>query len=95
MQVARTKENLKKCLCMRCPSYTAECKLRNLPYNLYHMVENLKDTNHFEGMFCAFEKSSCIIKDKGCLCQDCTIHSQYQLKNNDYCIKTGGEKTEK
>ena len=92
MQVTRTKENLKRCLCMRCPSYTTECKIRSLPYNLVHMAEDLKNANHFEGMFCAFEKSSCIMDNKGCLCDDCPIHDEYQLKNNDYCLSTGGIK---
>ena len=91
MQVARTRENLRKCKCMYCPSYTTECRLKNLPGNLVHLMEDLKEADHFEGMFCAFEKSNCIHKDKGCLCETCPIHDEYQLNNNDYCLHTGGE----
>ena len=65
MQVARTKENLKRCQCMDCPSYTTTCKVKSLPENLYHMMGNLEEVDHYESMFCAFEKSHCIEEDRG------------------------------
>lgn len=90
MQVAKTKENLKNCQCMHCPSYSTGCKIKSMPENILHMMENIENVEHFEGMFCAFEKSKCIHEDKGCVCDTCPVHKQYQLNKDDYCLKTGG-----
>lgn len=90
--VARTKENLERCKCMSCPSYTLGCKLKNMPANLFKMMENLDNAEHFEGMYCAFEKSNCIHENKGCMCSSCEIHNKYDLKREDYCLTSGGEK---
>ena len=87
--VARTKENLEKCKCMDCPSYTLGCKLKNMPENLYKIMHDL-DTEHFEGMFCAFEKSHCIEEDKGCLCSTCEVYHKYQLDRREFCLSDGG-----
>lgn len=91
MLVAKTKENLKNCRCMECPSYTAGCKIRNYPVNLFKLMDDLDNIEHFEGMFCAFEKSNCIEEDKGCLCEECPVHAKYNLVREDYCLKTGGD----
>ena len=90
MQVEKTKENLKKCLCMKCPSYTTSCKLKAMPETIVKLFEDLDKVEHFEGMFCAFEKSNCIHENKGCKCVDCPIYTQYDLVREDYCLKTGG-----
>ncbi len=90
MQVAKTRENLKKCQCLKCPSYTMGCKLKNTPVNLMKLADGLDNTDHYEAMFCAFEKSRCIDEDKGCLCETCPVHAEYGLHREDYCIKTGG-----
>ena len=91
MNVERTKENLSQCRCMKCPSYTNKCKFENMPENLIHMMQNLQDTDHFEGMFCAFEKRKCIKEDKGCLCKECPVYKNYGLNKEDYCLQTGGK----
>lgn len=91
MQVARTKENLAKCKCVDCPSYSLSCKIMNAPENLIKRMENLEAVDHYEKMFCAFEKSKCINEVKECICADCPVHDQYLLKKNDYCVVTGGE----
>ena len=91
MLVAKTKENLKACLCRDCPSYTMGCKIKNYPVNLIKLMEDLDNVEHFEGMFCAFEKSHCIDEDRGCLCEECPVHAKYDLVREDYCLKTGGE----
>ena len=91
MQVERTKENLRDCRCRDCPSYTMGCKVMNYPLNLLKLAADLDNVEHFEGMFCAFEKSHCIEEDKGCLCEDCPVHAKYDLVRDDYCLKTGGE----
>ena len=41
MLVAKTKENLKRCKCMGCPSYTLGCKIKNVPENLFKLMEDL------------------------------------------------------
>ena len=41
MLVAKTKENLRNCRCMECPSYTAGCKIRNYPVNLFKLMDDL------------------------------------------------------
>lgn len=86
MQVARTKENLEKCKCMDCPSYTMGCKIKNFPANMLHLVEDLNTVDNFEGMYCAFSKSACIHEDKGCLCTGCPVHTEYKLHKKEYCL---------
>lgn len=90
MQVEKTKENLKMCQCMHCPSYTTGCKIKNMPENIVHLIEGLNETDNFEGMYCAYSKSRCITEDKGCLCDNCEVHKKYDLKREDYCLKNGG-----
>lgn len=88
--VARTKENLERCRCMDCPSFTLGCKIKSMPGNLYKLMGDLDNTEHFEGMFCAFEKSHCINEDHGCMCEECEIYHKYQLNRQDYCLADGG-----
>jgi len=89
-EVARTKENLEHCRCMDCPSYTLGCKIKNMPGNVYKLMGELDEVDHFEAMFCAFERSRCIEEDRGCLCSECLVHAQYDLNRDDYCLSTGG-----
>ena len=90
MQVERSKENLSHCICTSCPTYTLGCKVKNMPENLLKLAENLEKVDHYEKMFCAFDKSHCIKEDKGCICADCEVHRKYNLNRQDYCIVTGG-----
>lgn len=89
-RVARTKENLERCKCMDCPSYTLGCKIKNMAGNLYKLIDDLDKTEHFEGMYCAFEKSNCIEEGKGCLCYSCDIFHKYRLNKKDFCLADGG-----
>ncbi len=91
MLVDRTKENLERCKCLSCPSYTLGCKVKNVPVNLFKMMEDLDKVEHFEQMFCAFEKSHCIDEDRGCLCPECPVHAEYNLNRDDYCLRDGGK----
>ena len=88
--VARTKENLERCKCMDCPSYTLGCKIKNMPGNLFKLINDFENTDHFEGMYCAFEKSHCIEESKGCLCSECEIYHKYRLSHRDFCLTNGG-----
>ena len=88
--VARTSENLKKCRCSDCPSYTAGCKIKNYPANLFKLVDGLDQAEHFEGMFCAFGKSHCIHEEKGCLCEQCEVFAENKLSREEYCMTDGG-----
>ena len=89
MLVDKTKDNAQMCQCLKCPSYTKTCKMKN---NM-HMVQDVyakTNDEHWELMFCAFEKSNCIHENRGCMCQGCPVHKKYALNNEDYCLHTGG-----
>jgi len=87
-KVAKTKENLKKCRCNSCPSYTMGCKMKNYPLNFIKMIDGLNNVEHFEGMFCAYGSSNCIEENRGCLCNDCAVFHENQLNRDEYCIST-------
>ena len=55
--VPKTKENLKKCLCMKCPSYNFACKVKSMPSNVILMLSDKEKKIHAESMFCAYEPS--------------------------------------
>ena len=89
-KVDKTTENIKLCRCMTCPSYTEHCKLKNAPENFLKSLENLQNMQHYEKLYCAFEKSNCIYQDKGCVCSECDVYKNYNLQNHDYCLHNGG-----
>lgn len=84
--VKRTQENLKKCICMKCPSYTFMCKIKSMPENLMALMHDVEKADHMEGMFCAFGKSKCIEEQKGCLCAECEIFKENALEKGYFCI---------
>lgn len=84
--VARTGENLERCQCMKCPSYTFMCKVMNLPSNVVNMIGEIDKVEHMEGMFCAFGKSKCIREEKGCICMTCEIYKENDLDKAHYCL---------
>jgi len=88
--VAKTKENLMKCLCMSCPTYTEECKAKAKP-ELEELKEGNMDRTHAEAMFCAYEESNCLSEEKECLCPTCVLFTEYNLENSYFCMKTGGK----
>lgn len=88
--VARTSENLQKCRCSVCPSYTTRCKVKNYPLNLLRIIDGIDNMEHFEAMFCAFGKSNCIHEDKGCLCENCEVFSENNLSKDEYCMSANG-----
>ena len=90
-QVERTAENLAKCNCMKCPSYTLGCKLKNMPKNMMtKMTGKIGEVEHFEGLFCTFGKSQCIEKLTECICEECPVYKENGLTNYGYCTVEGG-----
>lgn len=89
-QVDRTKENLEECNCLKCPSYTTSCKIKEMPHNMIDMLKGIENVEGLENLFCAYTKSRCIDEDKGCLCNVCRVHDRYDLEDGHYCIVDGG-----
>ena len=90
MKIAKNIDNLKQCLCMKCPSYTKHCKMKNAGDNFIKLMKNIENKEHYEKMFCAYEQSNCIHQNQGCLCSVCTVYRTYNLQNKSYCLQTGG-----
>lgn len=90
-QVSRIKENLKKCQCMKCPSYSLGCKMKNMPKNMMVMMKGVEKAESMEGFFCAFSKSKCISAEKGCICAGCKVYQENNLDRLYYCIADGGK----
>lgn len=90
-KVTKTKENLKKCLCMKCPTYTFMCKVKSMPSNILAMMGDFAKKDHMEAMYCAFDKSKCITEEKSCICMTCALFNEYNLDKAYYCL--GGKAT--
>ena len=66
--------------------------MKAMPGNIITMVKgDISKSDHFEGLFCAFEKSNCIIKDAGCICAGCEVYKENKLNKLYFCTKTGGK----
>ena len=68
MKFPNTKENMMKCIFMKCPTY------------------NMCMKDKMEGMFCSAGKSSCELKQTGCICTDCPLWTEYELKIAYHCV---------
>ena len=91
-QVAKTKENLGKCKCSTCPTYTLACKIKAIPQGIADLLKSdISKEEHIEAMFCAFGKSRCITEEKGCVCTACPVHAEYDLSNTYFCMENGGK----
>jgi len=86
MSVEKNKENLKMCKCIKCPSYTTVCKIKEMPHNIVEIAKGIDKAKHFEGMFCAFGKSDCIKQKKECICSTCGVEKKYHLTGGMYCL---------
>ena len=89
-QVEKNKENLEMCNCLKCPSYSTSCKIKEMPHNMFEVFKGLENLDGLENLFCAYTKSRCIDEDKGCLCNVCRVHDKYNLEEGHYCISEGG-----
>jgi hypothetical protein len=69
-KVPDTKENMMKCVCMRCPTYQqSDCPKSKM-----------------EGLFCAKGQSSCELEEKGCICGTCPVWDEYGLSKGYFCL---------
>ncbi len=84
--VARTRDNLKKCRCIKCPTYTFMCKIKTMPVNIAAMMSDIGKVGHMEAMFCAFGNSKCISEEKGCICMTCALFKENNLDKAYYCL---------
>ena len=90
MEVKKSIENAKKCICKDCKSYTMRCKLKEMPHNVIEIIAHYKDfetVEHFEGLFCAFGKSKCISEEKECICTKCEVFKENNLTKLYYCTR--------
>lgn len=90
MRVDKTVENAHECQCLKCPSYTKTCKMKNNMYTPLDVADRIDNDEHWELLFCAMDKSNCIHENRGCKCMGCPVHKKYALNNEDYCLHTGG-----
>ena len=84
--VEKSKENLGKCICMKCPSYTFSCKTELLPGVMDAMKGDISKVDHVESLFCAFGRSTCVTNKKGCICGGCKVYKENKLSNLYYCL---------
>ena len=90
--VEKTRENMFKCLCMKkCPSYSFSCKVKNMPSNTLLVMSDMEKKVHAETFFCAYDKSTCIEEEKGCVCPECEVYKKYNLDKMYYCTEDGGK----
>ncbi len=89
-KVAKNRDNLLKCLCKKCPTYSFTCKMISAPGNIILLLDPKEDRLQAETLFCAFSKSKCIEEDKGCICSQCDVYKENDLKNNYFCLADGG-----
>lgn len=89
--VEKTKANLIKCKCLFCPSYEFACKVESMPSNVLLLIGDMDKKVHAEKLFCAYEKSTCIEEEKGCLCPTCDVQKEYGLEKLYYCLADGGK----
>ena len=84
--VPKTKENLKKCQCIKCPTYILYCRLESMPGNVILVLDEMEKQVHGEAMFCAYGKSKCINEEKGCVCGTCDVFKEYSPGKGYFCL---------
>ena len=73
---------------------SASASVKAMPKNMLTMMRgNIGELDHFEGLFCAFERSNCITEIIECICETCDVFKEHDLPNYGYCTTTGGEKS--
>ncbi|MDW7739105.1 MAG: DUF2769 domain-containing protein [Bacillota bacterium] len=90
-KVPKTRKNLLKCLCKKCPTYSFTCKMMSIPGNIILLMDTKDDRLHAETMFCAYSKSQCIKDEKGCICRKCEVYKENELSGMYFCLEDGGK----
>jgi hypothetical protein len=86
-KVGKTKDNLKKCLCRKCPTFINASKLH--PELLSQPViadADLGKLMHMENFYCAYGKSKLIEDKKVCLCFSCKVFKEFKLIDGYFCV---------
>lgn len=87
-KVEKSIDNVKKCLCRKCPTYRFAYDQKSMPEDMTRMIEgDTSDVERLEGVFCASGKSSFIEERKGCICGNCEVFKENGLKNGYYCLE--------
>lgn len=73
--IEKNDKNLKKCSCIKCPSYNDCAKGKKESLYCAEIVG----------------KSKCKYKMNGCLCMTCPVHAKFNLKAGYYCINGSAE----
>ncbi len=69
-KVADNQENLRKCVCGRCPSYLSHtCAAEN-----------------GELLYCAKGVTGCPLQDQGCICGACPVFEENSLEGGFFCF---------
>lgn len=77
-KVIKNKNNISKCSCPQCPSYTDCTKKKHEALFCAQEVG----------------KSICPIKMNGCICGSCKVHRENDLKSGYYCMHGSAEDVE-
>lgn len=87
-KVPYTIENIKKCMCPKCPvqadSKCAKDKLNNLTKELGSAQEGeVPEPQNVPGIYCSTGKATCqdLNPDEQCICPTCAVWKEYDLQN--------------
>jgi hypothetical protein len=88
VKVPYTIENIKKCMCPKCPvqanSKCAMDKLENLARELEGpWEEDTPESQYIPGIYCSAGKATCqdLYPEEQCICNTCAVWRKYQLQN--------------
>jgi len=97
-KVPFTKSNVSGCKCPGCPVQSgSSCVAAQLVSLNESLAKNPLPPEQIPGLYCSTGKASCgdILTERGCLCGDCPVFFEYELKTrrplNHYC-KDGAAK---
>ena len=84
-KVGKTKDNLKRCVCIKCPTFTNAAKLHPELSSQNLAAADVPALQHLESMYCCFGKSRLIEEKKGCSCFSCKNFKMYALTDGLFC----------
>ena len=84
-KVGKTKDNLKKCVCIKCPTFTNAAKQHPEMTSQNLATIDVTALHHLESMYCCFGKSRLIEVKKGCNCFSCKNFKEHALTDGLFC----------